>query len=838
MSAGYPGSYEPTYKPYRSVGATGNRAFDYSMMAFQMFGPSMGMPNVGGSFNSPFTNAAQQQSKLNNDLMFRQMLSSGVQSQRRIFGDTLAAMPNTLTAAGGQAYTPEQQRAYATLADAALLAAPSLVGWQGGRRSLDAMFGGNAAINTHAAIGMQMRRMMDPFELTPHFGADFGNRFASGLHKDLFGGSTAQRRFGMQGYRAADLAPMVNYLSSTGSFVDPSLSASLLGNQDFLDAARRGDISQDQLNNMGVGKILKMADGDLSPGQMRGATTKNVVQGASTRIRELSQTMRAMEEIIGPQSELLKSTGQFLGHVEEFTREYKSQVGSKQVGQLLRESREALSDFGYGYQDLRMLNQHVSGMGQQFGYRGGSNISVLARASAAIGGASDSQMFNAQAYGAMNRSQFTNRIIHDDFAFGRSEMGNSMAAMMGYVRNLGDGAFSDDEAGRRAQKIFRNIQSGADIGDSEFMGASPTEMMQIMSQGLSGSGHFERMLGESRYGFTNERRYNEFGLGSYTARMQRERFLSTQSQMAAQRSLGGLGEGLSSEQQTRLMGQLGRSMGEGLLGLDSEVAADRSATRATLGSRLVRELQERAADGDAAAEQALNNLGTTDEERQKRAGVLAGQYMVDVEEFTNDALVNTVNRMGDDSIAMTQQTARRAAVKAYVNSALADTTNNSLYDSLMAGVDKFSDRDPSKPITADEISGLLNSALKNSGDSTTNNQMRSLVRKLKKDEQALAEFQGSGDSQDAAYKDELQKRQAAVKSVRSEIQEAFRARMDAEAANEKNAEESATVDKQSQAAATGGGQQIQINSPTFVFDNVTFEANGPAKSLPNTPGKI
>lgn len=839
MSTGYPDDYDRSYQPYRNYGPTGSGMLDMGLTFARMAAP--GMFNNSGTFNSTFSNVQQQHSRANADLAYRQMMSDASRPMRNSIGNFLSAMPTTTQVMGGQPYTPAQQRAYAGLADTLMsFGLPEATRYQTGRMFLDAVSpGGAAQANTAAAIGVNLKRMYDPFKMAPNLTARSGTAMVDALHANLFGGSDLATRVGMQGYGTADLLPMVNYGTTRGGFVDTALEGKLVRSRSFMSAVQSGNISREDLDRMGIGDLTGMADTSLSVNDRERKVMESVGSRAGKKVRDMTQAMRAVQELISPDSGLIEVTSETLHQMEAFTAKYERQLSGKQIARNLRQTQAALKDFGYTYTEFSRMQTYADAVGESYGYRAGASNTFMRETAGYVGNLLGSGAFAVPAYGAMNVDEATRQYNQDMAGYGKSAEGSALATIVRRAQDT-EYAFTSDAAGERASKLIRALESGAATGDATFDNASPTEKMRIVSQGMQGDDNYQRMVKESQYSFVNERTFITEGLASYTASAQQRDFLKGAGAIAADSAMVSLGKGMSDTGRSRIINNvLNKGLGAELMSMSNTTAADRKLSKGQLGTYIYDTLSRMAASGDEDAVAAFNNLGTTDEERRKRANVLGAQYISDIENMTNAPVVDLVTRIGDYSIAGSRQASRVANVKAFVAEMLADSTNTNVADSIQAAAAKLGKREGGDPLSMAEMAEVLHSSLKDDKDPLTRSQIEKSLNRLLSDGQKLESMMaGGGDSQDAAFKDEVARQRMAVEAAANELKEMFKT----EDAGKDNV---TPEDKAASDAATGEGKggspsvdSVTVVSPTFVFENLTVTANGPSKSLPQTTGNV
>jgi hypothetical protein len=243
-------SYTPT-DPY---GQTGYGPFDmFRKMAGG--GGLFSFPGMqGGSLNSPALDVFTQNSRIQADKNFEDMVRHGAQMQDR---QTASMMASVLSGQrlGGQPVTAEQMQGLTTLAGQlnSVIMTPLAMSIPSARAGLDIMAGGASGANSAYALGLANKQLMDPLLAMPNMSSASGIPVHAAFHNQLFGGGQISQQMQLGGLTSADLPSLIGPLAQRGAFSNTLLEQQMRDNPYIRSAIHSGAYgSAADLGAMGI----------------------------------------------------------------------------------------------------------------------------------------------------------------------------------------------------------------------------------------------------------------------------------------------------------------------------------------------------------------------------------------------------------------------------------------------------------------------------------------------------------------------------------------------------------------------------------------------------------
>lgn len=815
MSQGFGSDYQPSYRPYMPYGQTGMSAFDMGLMFARMGGV---LPN-SGSFMSPFNNLREQVSAQEKDIVYQEMIRSGVRLQSQQFAQVLGGAVGGFQGVGGQPLTADQLKALQSLATSSLTLGGASPFMSGAFRSgLDIAAGGAAVGNTAFGLAGVYKRLLDP--ASGGFGLSTGTmeQMLPTLHGSVFGSNELERRYLAQGFSASAMPEMLGYLSARGRLGDGLASYRAMQNSGFVSAVRSGRLNEADLERMGMSGIGDIINSNPTNEEMVGDARRDFGTRAGRNVRETFAAVRSIQELIGPNSQLVEGFTGLLEHMEAFTRKYNQQISGRDIASIIRQTRHSLSELGYSYEDITRLQSYVGGMSDQFGYRGAAAGYAMPTIAAEIRGASNRQAFSVTGYGKLNESEFAQQTTQDAMSFGRSERGRALSAILVRADEAGD-SFTDDAAGRRAAEIVRNLREGAPTGDDAFDNASPTEQMDIIARGMQGNDNLARMIEFSNSDFVSEKGFFTNQLDGYFRTENRRDFIEGAGSVAASRALSGLG---GSE---RLQRGLQAGIIDNFLGMTQEQLGDAKVARESLGSFIYDYLKS---EGQAGL------LGDDEKSQRDAAAEFGARFLNDIEVATGDSALNINNRVGDDQLVEGARARRFSIVRAAVDEMLTGSTNTNIKDSL-SGLTSYLQSKGIEASTPAKMAEALAAAFKTGGAELDAKQLEKAIERSQQLSEELGQDSGDG-PRNEAYSQHRKKMQAELESQTKFISDTLEKWQEAYKAENPAAEGTGSENDPGSGSGSSGANQVVLSNVTFNFgDDVTVAINGQVRGQKSTP---
>lgn len=683
--------YNTQYSPYRAFQGSGNTIVDLALSMLST-GGSFNDP-LGGSVNSNFLNFHSQLSAYNNDQMFRQMFTQGavaLSGQQNMMQTGIQMMQQV----GGQPFTPAQQLAMQnTIQGIGPLALP-IFNSPMARNFLDVAFGGAAASNAFAAVGLNYEHFNDPITGARKLSALSGSVMADSMFQHLFQNPDAVGGNNFYGAGAAALQPSLRYLGLRGKFSTQNerqiLDEETRLNLMFPSSFEAQDREIDRLERLGFNRDILQEYAESA-----GASTAELEdldrRSSGIRLAESSKSLRnvanAMREVLGPDGVLMEFD-QILQHLDSFTQNWGQSFSHNEVSSIMRQVDSSLRRGGMSFTQQSMVYQAAQIGALQQGYHGAMGGLTLPYASASYHNLRTSGAFEATGYGMLDQNEMLARSIGDQLAYGNSEEANMMAAMLYYVDNFGDQL--EGTNGDRLRRIMSDIQRYGISRDEEW-----NNMDVFQRQALLESASRDPSITQTLHSFAGNRLLTEAILGDNPNIMrggihsQRNEFEYTTSQVAFDEALYSAGVNLTGDQAD----QLQQAMSSILMGMSP---AELSTVSGSVDNLVAR----------------LRNSGQFDHLSDSELRRLSSGYLAAVRAETGQLnLGNLVNTIGDDAVAGADATMEMQDIEANLREMSSGMANNSVTDFLRGLSKAFIENggDPSK------FREIANAALKNAG---------------------------------------------------------------------------------------------------------------------------
>lgn len=786
--ADYQNSFEPTYSPYMRF----NSPNFWASAAASHFAPATGPQDwIGGALNDPYRTLQDRHSAFQKDQNFMAaMQKSAVIGAPQILPESALG---EILAKGGVQVMPSQTQAVANaLIQGSTYTLPM---WQNatGRAMLDAA-GAPNFMNVGSAFAYQMRRGYDPVTGARNMSADSVVNASMGAYNAVFGDVNNPNNSGLYGYGAADMNPMMNFMSRHGR-MDSGLERRLLTN-DFMTGMAQASTMEERNRYRAMMSGAGMEEGSIDQ-LMSGQVTdmdkfKQESFGGRTgkQMKSLANMVNAIREMTGP--DVVKTVNDALVVMEQLTSGSMSQFSDDRAAQTVRRAMNSLSSHGMGYKEIAAYAAYSDQTASNMGYQGAMGFTNIGYMAAQTDAFHMSGFGKAVGYGRWNQSQTVQEQGQQRLAYGKSQDAKMVAAMMFHAQSNSN-EFKDTALGKKMAGIVKGIEIGTG-GGQEWESMTMEDRMAMYTEAARdpNAGTFILEVMGNDAVTEGELASKPSIMNSVERRKRREMETRVQDMARA----GAMKQGFGVE--------IADTMASSLFALELTEASSSNTATDAMARRTLDSLSE---------SERLKYGATQDEQLRNLKRISSEVYKTTLQEFKGTNLANILSSVGDTALDAQDQSMDYANVNTLLDEVTANIGTTGAADAVKKGI--VAARGQLKRGEQLNITGIMQSALTSlgEGDVEGRKQVTEALGKISERKDALAnrlfELQATGE-EGGREGQSIQRQLTQIEKFTQDLDKEMETRMsDAE---KKNAEE--------KEAAKGTSDPKQNGSA--VFNNLTM----------------
>jgi hypothetical protein len=581
---------------------------------------------------------------------------------RQPSGQAIAAGVGAVMAAGGHEISPNQVAAINSGTNFIYDLARQITGaGQTYRMGMDIASGGADYNNSVIALQHQYKRGYDH-----NTGGDISaaniQTMAGSMHERIFGDPNSPNPYGLMGSGAADLTPMLEYLSRHGA-INLSADAGVFGNNSALISKLQqgGEVGKQAERALVAAGVDDETINDLAtnaanimPDNAQAVAAKASGVRIADQVKSLKNLEGIFKSLVDPEN--VRGINDMLLSMEKFQTTFGSQLSTKDQGRVVSQAIAAMKPLGMGAGEFESLVQQSQAVSQSLGVNGALGVLNMPQTAAELSHFRKEGYGGAGTYGAFSEGQLTKASATLNQGY---ELGDKMAAL-GAIAELGsidpETFDTSTESGRKLKQAVDDLNNGIMPQDPTIRNANADDLKSMVLTGLKNGG--ERLVDiDRRMTSDGWREQNAAKFAPIAAEFSREdtrrEFMRRQQEDLAEYA----NEFTSSPEQAK---KAAKHISERIAEVPAEVAKK--------GSVAIREFIAAEVMGTDEAEL----FGKTAAEQRGNIGRMVGNAELHSQEYKHifgTSLTNQIALFSEDSINGTAKNRIDAEVKAFAEDA-------------------------------------------------------------------------------------------------------------------------------------------------------------------------
>ncbi len=764
--------YYSPYTPFQVPGGVVPNLM--AQPVIDMAANAMGMPAYQSmGFNNGFSNPMSIQSKIANDKFYQDLIQSAAYRDRVGVANMLSIVPGAMTSRAGKYMTMEQQESLLKASQNLMtMAGQGGISSPGTRFGLDVLAGGNSQTNIAFGLGNIRKGFRDPFTLREHLSAGTADVMSGEIYEQLYGRSPAENRINSNGFMAGEQVDIMAYVASKGRLSSPMTARRSYADAYTQAAAKRGALTQSDLESADMGDVADLLGDDLSTPESKRLAARYAGGRVASDLQDAGKAIRAIKDIF-EHSGIFMDMEEAMKASERMTGRYGQQLTGERISSSLRATNHMARNMGMTAREQGVFGDYVAGQMAQEGIQAGAEPGMVERAFAVRQAARDSGAFQGRRYGLMNIEDVTRASVRADTGFMRSVQGKTIATLE-RMRQMGYKATDP-----KLKQLFEELEAGTDtFSDSWIFDASPEQIQATMAAGLTdasgkaiGGQEVDLMMKQD---FANEAVMSNKDLYRYRTQAQGKDYYRRVFARRAHEAYGAKLHGTFATQAdaTRMYEMLSETsfdrMSEKAATETDDMTPEQQIIHrsvATADAQLVK-LEKAAGDGDAAAQAMLQRLGTN-QNQQRQALIQLNESMLGNQgNYQNNLLM--LNRPFQDALRAGRAEGNAAG---WLSQLMAGSSNETVAKGLLSMAQSMTEKGQTEDARMYKSLGQL---VNDKGSMMTEDQLREAVLPISAAYEQIKTLRAQrGKSENPAIQRTLAAKEAALGAQLDKLQKDF-----------------------------------------------------------------